>query len=71
MNHDVALPPELFTRAVETQEPQLWTDDRGFTYEVAFSTEADKPLAACVGRPDGSTDLDAWYRNNAAPEARL
>jgi hypothetical protein len=69
--HDVALPPELFIRATETREPQHWTDDRGFTYEVAFSAEADKPLALCVDRPEGANEMDAWYRDDPAPEVRL
>jgi hypothetical protein len=68
---DVKLPPELFIRATETKEPQVWTDDRGFTYEVTWSLEADKALAECVGTP-GTCDVnDAWYRGDPAPEVRL
>lgn len=67
---DVRLPPELFIRAVETREPQHWTDDRGFTYEVALDDEG-RPLASCVGTPGVCDSHDAWYRDDPAPDARL
>jgi hypothetical protein len=67
---DVKLPPELFIRAVESGEPQVWTDDRGYTYRVALTTDGT-PLAACVGTPGVGDVNDAWYRDDPAPEARL
>lgn len=71
MRYDVRLPPELFIRAAETREPQVWTDDRGYTYEVRWSEEHHKPLAYCVGIP-GDEDFNyAWFRDTPAPEVRL
>lgn len=57
------IPCELFDKAEETREVQLWMDDRGFTFAVEWSDEHQKPLAAVVGVPPGELLEEAWYPN--------
>ena len=66
--YPVSIPSDLFTEATETREDQFWTDDRGFTFAIAWSDEHQQPMAACVAVPDGDTPANAWHRDTPQPE---
>ena len=61
--HEVRIPADLFDQVTVTREPDLWSDDRGFTYRVVWSEEEGKALAECVSQPEGSSSEDVWFRD--------
>lgn len=66
--YDVRVPLKVYTACAETKEDQFWTDDRGFTFAVAWSDEHQQPMAACVAVPDEKSPADAWHRDTPQPE---
>ena len=54
------IPTELFDKCSADREPQHWTDERGFVFEIGWSEEHQKPLAGVVSVPEGSHLSDAW-----------
>lgn len=56
----MSVPVEIFNRVTQTRIPEYWTDERGFSYEVAWSLRAGKALAHCVSKPEGVSKEDAW-----------
>ena len=58
--NEVTIPTELFTLCEANREPQHWTDERGFVFEIDWSEEHQKPLAGVVGVPEDSHLSEAW-----------
>jgi hypothetical protein len=61
--HEVRIPAALFDQVAESHEPEVWSDDRGFTYQICWSEAEGKALADCVSRPEGTTAAEVWLRD--------
>jgi len=66
--YPVKVPVGLFDEVAETREDRFWSDDRGFTYAVAWSEQHQKPMVACVDMPQGASGADIWHRSTPQPD---
>jgi hypothetical protein len=62
------VPREMFDKCLETRENQIWADDRGVVFGIAWDDVMGQPLAAVISVPEGMNPAHAWYRDTPQPD---